>query len=373
MEVLLETAPELSPVLPLAASHFDLHANDLLAEVDRSLLCHPRVAELLGGNAPELLPGIHLRHRRFMSAVFHLGDYSMLASQVPWMYRTLRSHGFSYDYFPVKFSAWRDAVMRHLPEESALPVAAAYEWLLSAHPRSVEEAEERRRADADAPTRICREARELIHDLLTGEERDCLVRVVRSVKDAEALKRYYRGPLREAMQEIGSLWERGKITVAQEHLSTSIVGRMMAAMYARVVTERGFTRKKAVVTCVPGDHHEVGARMLADFLELEGFRVWYLGASTPAGEVVETARRESPLLLCLSVTLPCGVMAAREIIRKVRGGGSCGNTKVIVGGHAFGLSCDLWKRVEADGYAEDVDGGIELARTFAMEKAQAYG
>src|SRR5512137_1066261 len=177
MDVLVETAPELSPVPAEAVADFDRHAEPLLAEVNRAVLSHPRIGEFLGGNPPEVVHGIHQRHRRFMSAVFHLGDYGMLANQVPWMYRTLRSHGFSYDYFPVKLAAWREAVGRFLPAESAPPIASAYEWLLSAHERSVEESEERRRADGEGPSRISREARELIHDLLTGEERDCLVRV----------------------------------------------------------------------------------------------------------------------------------------------------------------------------------------------------
>jgi methanogenic corrinoid protein MtbC1 len=202
----------------------------------------------------------------------------------------------------------------------------------------VVESEERRRADGEGPSRISREARELIHDLLTGEERDCLVRVVRTVRDGESLKRYYRGPLREALQEIGTLWERGKVSVAQEHLSTSIV-----------------------------------ARMLADFLELDGWRVWYLGGSTPAGEILDICRRESPRLLCLSVTLPCGLMSAREIIRKVRRLPSCAGTKVMVGGHAFRLSREVWRKVEADGFAEDVDGGVELARNYVLEEMKLHG
>ena len=41
-----------------------------------------------------------------------------------------------------------------------------------------------------------------------------------------------------------------------------------------------------VATCIGGELHEIGIRMVADFFEMEGWDTYYLGANTPADAVV---------------------------------------------------------------------------------------
>ena len=63
----------------------------------------------------------------------------------------------------------------------------------------------------------------------------------------------------------------------------------------------------AVVTGTPGEQHALGARMVADFLEADGWEVMLLGAGAPAADVVALVEHEQPDLVALS-TATAGVL-----------------------------------------------------------------
>ncbi|HEY5309978.1 MAG TPA: cobalamin B12-binding domain-containing protein, partial [Casimicrobiaceae bacterium] len=51
---------------------------------------------------------------------------------------------------------------------------------------------------------------------------------------------------------------------------------------------------------VSGDLHELGARMVADFFEMEGWDSYYTGANTPTGGVVQAIVERRPDVLAIS-------------------------------------------------------------------------
>ncbi len=89
--------------------------------------------------------------------------------------------------------------------------------------------------------------------------------------------------LREAilpfLHDLGDLWSRGAITVGQEHFATAVItGRLHALA-------RGWDAgvgPRAVVACPSQERHDLGLLCFALALRNRGWRVWYLGADTPA-------------------------------------------------------------------------------------------
>ena len=122
--------------------------------------------------------------------------------------------------------------------------------------------------------------------LLQGEYRECLRLTDRVVTSPETLVDFYLQVVQPCLYQVGNLWQRGVISVAQEHLASAVVARVMAVAYDRVEPMHQL-QGKAVVTAAPHNFHEIGARMLADCLGLDGWEVDYLGANTasigPAG------------------------------------------------------------------------------------------
>lgn len=102
-----------------------------------------------------------------------------------------------------------------------------------------------------------------------------------------------------ALQAIGDGWRRGEVTVAQEHALTAKV----RARLGRLLSDpRGAIRGTVVLACAPGEQHEIGLLMLAVALRADGWRVEYLGPSTPAADALAFAESIGAAAVCVSTT-----------------------------------------------------------------------
>ncbi|MDB4977171.1 MAG: Cobalamin (vitamin B12)-binding protein [Myxococcaceae bacterium] len=120
-----------------------------------------------------------------------------------------------------------------------------------------------------------------------------------------------------AQREVGRLWQENVISVAQEHLATSISQLVMSKLYPHLPRSAP-NGLRALVACVPGELHDVGARMGADFLEMAGFDVEFLGTKIPTASLLTKVRDEHPHLLGLSATMHFHLPALRALIEQVR-------------------------------------------------------
>jgi len=103
------------------------------------------------------------------------------------------------------------------------------------------------------------------------------------------------------------------------------------------------------------DHqlHELGIRMVADFFEMEGWDVYYLGANMPIEDVVGMVNEQKADVLAISVTLNNHVPHARDLVHAVRSSPIGSRIKVIVGGRPINRSPDIYKTIGADLTAPD--------------------
>ncbi len=109
-----------------------------------------------------------------------------------------------------------------------------------------------------------------------------------------------------ALWLVGELWERGDISVADEHLATEISLRVLALQREarRVAGSRGDHR---VLLAAPGGElHVVALRMAANLLREAGYDVVMLGADVPPRDLAASAKRLEPDVICLSSTMPGG-------------------------------------------------------------------
>jgi methanogenic corrinoid protein MtbC1 len=133
----------------------------------------------------------------------------------------------------------------------------------------------------------------------------------------------FREILEPLLARVGTAWQRGELSVAQEHLATQAVRARLAW---RLAEARAGVLGAAVLACLPGERHDVGLLMLAVLLQADGWSVAYLGAETPLEDALALARRVSARLLCLSTTLVGG--------HGLPLGPVSDGTRVVLGGHA---------------------------------------
>ena len=117
------------------------------------------------------------------------------------------------------------------------------------------------------------------------------------------------GVIRPALYDVGIRWANAEIGVAQEHVASATAAIALEHLAEHAAPEPA-ERPLAVVTCVEGELHALGARVIADALERHGWRTLYCGASTPVDEVVGLARDRGADLVALSVARRSGLPAA---------------------------------------------------------------
>lgn len=168
--------------------------------------------------------------------------------------------------------------------------------------------------------------------LLEGNRAGCGSIVRQLLSEGVEVRELYTGLFQRSMYEVGDLWERNHITVANEHLATSITETLLALAYPAVFGSERVGRK-AVISCGDNEYHQMGGRMVADILEINGWDGYFLGANTPGGDLVRFIDERDPDLVGLSLSLTTHMESLLRTIDTIRS--EFPNMDLVVGGQAF--------------------------------------
>lgn len=211
--------------------------------------------------------------------------------------------------------------------------------------------------EGDGP--LDRLARQFLDTVRRGDRRTAGQMIMDAVRDGTSVKTIYIQVFQRTQREIGRLWQTNQVGVAEEHFCTAATQMIMSQLYPYIFTGERKDRR-AVIACVGGELHEIGARMVADFLEMSGWDTYFLGANTPPHSILQTVIEHKADVLALSATMTFHVSEVTSIISSLRAETGL-TTRVLVGGYPFNLSPDLWRKVGADGYALDAETAVIAA------------
>jgi methanogenic corrinoid protein MtbC1 len=213
-------------------------------------------------------------------------------------------------------------------------------------------------------------AREYLQALLRGDRHIASKLILDAARQGAAVRDLYLQVFQSTQYEIGRLWQLNQISVAQEHYCTAATQLIMSQLYPYIFSGEK-TRGALVATCVSGDLHEIGIRMLSDFFEMDGWQTYYLGANMPISAVVQAVVQRQAHALAISATITYHVRAVESLIAAVRRTPECGGVKILVGGYPFKTAPDLWKIIGADGSARDAQEAILLVNRLTNQLAAA--
>jgi methanogenic corrinoid protein MtbC1 len=167
---------------------------------------------------------------------------------------------------------------------------------------------------------------------LAGDRMLCTQTMQSVLVPGMELKDLYVQLFQRALYEVGEQWEKGKISVAVEHAATAIVERLLSIVQPKVF-EGGERSHTAVIACVAEEYHQLGARMIADLFELNGWRCYFLGANTPLPDLLQLIRRHHPQVVGLSLSIYFNLPSLLKVYTALRN--EFPKQLIIVGGQAF--------------------------------------
>jgi methanogenic corrinoid protein MtbC1 len=206
-------------------------------------------------------------------------------------------------------------------------------------------------------------ARAYLDALLQGDRQLACRMILDAVASGIRVQDIYLHVFQSTQHEIGRLWQLNQISVGQEHYCTAATQLVMSQLYPHIFASPKHAGR-LVSTCVSGDLHEMGIRVVTDLFEMDGWNTYYLGANMPADAVLDTVVRRHAQVLAVSATLAFHLRAVSELIDKVRSRPECDGVKILVGGHPFRIAPALWRKVGADGTASSAHEAIAMANLW---------
>jgi len=125
---------------------------------------------------------------------------------------------------------------------------------------------------------------------------------------------------------------------------------------------------QGVITAIANEYHEIGTRMVADVLELEGWDIKHLGADTPIEALVGFLKSEQPYFVGISATMAFNVNSVKKVINRIRSIEGLKEMKILVGGKVFNENPDLWKIVDADAWGKDIQNTVDIVKEWWDER-----
>jgi methanogenic corrinoid protein MtbC1 len=145
------------------------------------------------------------------------------------------------------------------------------------------------------------------------------------------------------LSRIGDEWHAGRLAPSQEHLASAVVQRVIttATQSMTVATDA----PNLLLATPAGERHEIGAVLAAAAAAGEGWRVTYLGADLPAGDIADAAIRSNARAVGLSVVYVPDRQRVLEELRVLCGRLPAG-VLLLIGGAA---GASLANEIRGDG------------------------
>ena len=289
-------------------------------------------------------------HLAYLEQAVALGSAELFADYVAWARTMLASGGLPADDLAGHLRTLTGVIAEHLPPADSRIVAGIVEAALARLPAS--------HASGLAPDSL---PGRFLAALRTAGPDAAAALVAEWLDAGLSLRALYLQVLQASQLEIGRLWQVNEISVAEEHYYTAATQLVMARLYARLFAHASHG-PTVVIACVSGELHEIGARMVADLLQSEGFTTFFLGANLPVRDLVDFVAARRASVVGLSTTFGPHLSHAAESIRALRSDARTAGVRIVVGGYPYNRVDGLWHRLGADAFAADAEEALRVVR-----------
>lgn len=174
--------------------------------------------------------------------------------------------------------------------------------------------------------------RAFLSGLIKGRQKQCAETVKGLLDYGISIRDLYINLFQRSLYEVGAMWEANRISVAEEHMATAIVENLFSLVYPVLFsTER--IGKSAIISCVANEYHQVGGKIIADILELNGWDSVFLGANTPINDLMQMIDKTGPKFIGLSLAVYFNLPNLFNVVKRIRT--RFGPVPILVGGQAF--------------------------------------
>ncbi len=132
------------------------------------------------------------------------------------------------------------------------------------------------------------------------------------------IKELYEEILVKALANLTDIESNPQHKIWFEHVQSSIVRTIIEMAHPFVLeNKQPSLLKKAAVICPDNEQHELGARMINDYLTLAGVQSYFVGRDTPRNEFIKMIQEVQLNIVAISVTNYYNVSEVIKTIEKI--------------------------------------------------------
>lgn len=190
--------------------------------------------------------------------------------------------------------------------------------------------------------------------LLEGKKEDARQLILDICNMGVPIDDIYYNILEKTLIEIGDLWGKGKVDVWKEHYVSENILDIMRDIKSFYEKEKNI-KKSVIALTASGELHNIGLKMISDLLELEGYKVTYLGVNVPTLSLLNAIESENPKVIAISVTMEYNIDSSKNMIEAIRSKFRDKAPIIIIGGRAFLNIKDVCSVTGADYYCKNIN------------------
>lgn len=336
-----------SKILSTSSSAFGAYATNLLFEE------HPEIQAQFGAQAFDRWKKYFGQRIRELSVAVEESEPGLFVSQIRWDRTAFSTREVSENVLVAALNCLKKTLLEELPDHCSKTPSSYLENAIAAF-KSLEE----EKASIEEKDEMSRLAALYLLNIMEGNSQTASKLVIDEYENGLPILDAY-SVLMQAQIEVGMMWHRSEISIAEEHLVTNTTRRTMSVL-AYLADRKPANNLTVVSGAVAENNHDIGVRAVSDFFEFDGWRAVCTGGDNPPEEIAQAVRCFDASLVLISAALTTHLRATKNSIQCVRE--LSPECKIMVGGEAFRETPDLWKQLGADGYAKSPADALELGK-----------
>lgn len=150
---------------------------------------------------------------------------------------------------------------------------------------------------------------------------------------------YARDILLPALQAVGELWHDGQLNIAQEHMFSGCIKRIILSMVNNL--HHHSKNNPGMLFATPsGDPHEFGILVGCLIAANQGYNCYYLGADLPAKDIIEACQHLKPDVIVMGLVKTPPEQVTIDELHLILKAANASATKVWLGGSGAGFYYD---------------------------------